>query len=64
MSCLVVSGGDTGIANGQDGTPERKTVQRSPGDEYSAPPVPVTRRKGHGNSEPDRPGKAQDLGKP
>ncbi|KAK2508204.1 hypothetical protein MC885_008630, partial [Smutsia gigantea] len=44
-----------GRANGQDGTPQRKTVQRSPGNEYSAPPVPVTRRKGHGNSEPEQP---------
>ncbi|KAK2492263.1 hypothetical protein MC885_015702, partial [Smutsia gigantea] len=43
-----------GRANGQDGTPQRKTVQRSPGDESAAPPVPITGRKGHGNSDPDQ----------
>lgn len=64
MSFLVVGGGDTGIANGQDGTPQRKTVKRSLGNESAALPVPIIGRKGHGNSDPDQPGKAQDLGKP
>ncbi|KAK2489933.1 hypothetical protein MC885_020578, partial [Smutsia gigantea] len=49
-----------GIANGQDGIPQRKTVQRSK-DESAAPPVPVTGRKGHGNSDPDQPGPTKKL---
>nr|XP_031288436.1 zinc finger CW-type PWWP domain protein 1 isoform X2 [Camelus dromedarius] len=47
-----------GAANGQDGTPQRKTVKRSLGSEPAAPPVPMMERKeGHGNSEPQQPGK-------
>nr|XP_031288437.1 zinc finger CW-type PWWP domain protein 1 isoform X3 [Camelus dromedarius] len=46
-----------GAANGQDGTPQRKTVKRSLGSEPAAPPVPMMERKeGHGNSEPQQPG--------
>ncbi|KAK2492078.1 hypothetical protein MC885_017295, partial [Smutsia gigantea] len=53
-----------GIANGQDGTPQMKTVKRSLGNESAAPPVPVTGRKGHGNSDPDQPGPTKKFKAP
>lgn len=57
-------GGDAGVANGGDATLQRKRVKRSRGNEAAAPPVPLMRRKeGPGNSDPEQPGKAQDLGK-
>ena len=54
-------GDDTGLADGQDGTLQRKTLKRSLGNESAAPPVLIMGRKegGHGKSEPDQPGKAK-----
>ncbi|XP_038524006.1 zinc finger CW-type PWWP domain protein 1 isoform X9 [Canis lupus familiaris] len=47
-----------GLADGQDGTLQRKTLKRSLGNESAAPPVLIMGRKegGHGKSEPDQPG--------
>ncbi|XP_026981749.1 zinc finger CW-type PWWP domain protein 1 isoform X1 [Sagmatias obliquidens] len=46
-----------GGAHGRDGTPQRKTMKRSLGNESAAPSLPIMgRKKGHGNSEPERPG--------
>ncbi|XP_057604542.1 zinc finger CW-type PWWP domain protein 1 isoform X2 [Hippopotamus amphibius kiboko] len=46
-----------GGADGREGTPQRKTMKRSLGNESATPPVPITgRKKGHGNSEPEQPG--------
>lgn len=53
-----------GIANGQDGTPQRKTVKRSLGNESAALPVPIIGRKGHGNSDPDQPGPTKKFKAP
>ncbi|XP_066868650.1 zinc finger CW-type PWWP domain protein 1 isoform X3 [Kogia breviceps] len=44
-----------GGARGRDGTPQRKTMKRSLGNESAAPPLPIMgRKKGHGNSEPEQ----------
>ncbi|XP_060141219.1 zinc finger CW-type PWWP domain protein 1 isoform X3 [Globicephala melas] len=46
-----------GGAHGRDGTPQRKTMKRSLGNESAAPSLPIMgRKKGHGNSEPEQPG--------
>ncbi|XP_059011508.1 zinc finger CW-type PWWP domain protein 1 [Mustela lutreola] len=46
-----------GLANGRDGTLQKKTMKRSLGNESAAPPVSIIGRKeGHGKSEPDQPG--------
>ncbi|XP_047569422.1 zinc finger CW-type PWWP domain protein 1 isoform X3 [Lutra lutra] len=46
-----------GLANGRDGTLQKKTMKRSLGNESAAPPVSVIGRKdGHGKPEPDQPG--------
>nr|XP_055197170.1 zinc finger CW-type PWWP domain protein 1 [Nyctereutes procyonoides] len=47
-----------GLADGQDGTLQRKTLKRSLGNESAAPPVLIMGRRegGHGKSEPDQPG--------
>lgn len=65
MSFMVVGGGDAGIADGRDGTLQRKTMKRSVGNESAATPVLIMGRKeGHRSSDqPDQPGKAQGLGK-
>uniref|UniRef100_A0A8C0I0F8 Zinc finger CW-type and PWWP domain containing 1 n=1 Tax=Balaenoptera musculus TaxID=9771 RepID=A0A8C0I0F8_BALMU len=50
-------GGDAGGAHGRDGTPQRKTMKRSLGNESAPPPLPIMGgKKGHGNSEPEQPG--------
>ncbi|KAM8779087.1 zinc finger CW-type PWWP domain protein 1 isoform 4-T6 [Rhynchonycteris naso] len=46
-----------GIADGRDGTQQRKSMKRSLGNEPVATPIPITGRKEvHGNSDPDQPG--------
>ncbi|XP_019786154.2 zinc finger CW-type PWWP domain protein 1 isoform X6 [Tursiops truncatus] len=46
-----------GGAHGRDGTPQRKTMKRSLGNESAAPSLPIMgKKKGHGNSEPEQPG--------
>ncbi|XP_036266448.1 zinc finger CW-type PWWP domain protein 1 isoform X1 [Pipistrellus kuhlii] len=46
-----------GIADGRDGTQQRKPVKRSLGNEPAAAPIPIMgRKKVHGNSDPDQPG--------
>lgn len=56
--------GDAGIADGRDGTQQGKSVKRSLGNEPAAAPVLIMgKKKVHGNSDPDQPGKALDFGK-
>lgn len=46
-----------GIANGRDGTQQRKSVKRSLGNEPAAATIPINGRKEvHGNSDPDQSG--------
>nr|XP_058141844.1 zinc finger CW-type PWWP domain protein 1 [Dasypus novemcinctus] len=46
---------DSGMADGQDGTPQRKIMKRSLGEDSTAPLVPTMRKKeGQVNSDPDQ----------
>ncbi|XP_066130484.1 zinc finger CW-type PWWP domain protein 1 isoform X3 [Saccopteryx bilineata] len=46
-----------GLADGQDGTQQRKSMKRSLGNEPAATPIPIIGRKEvHENSDPDQPG--------
>ncbi|XP_039077833.1 zinc finger CW-type PWWP domain protein 1 isoform X2 [Hyaena hyaena] len=54
-----------GIADGRDGTLQRKTTKRFLGNESAAAPVLIMGRKeGHRNSEPDQPGSKKKFEAP
>ena len=55
-------GSDAG-ADERDGTLKRRTTKRTLLNEPAPPPVPIMgRKKGHGNSGPEQPGKTQTWG--